>query len=523
MALRRLALVFPGQGSQRVGMGKDLLETWPRVVGDVLDEASEATKLRLRRLMTEGPADEPHAHARGSAGAAVHVGGGSARPAARDGAAARALCAGPFAGRVLGAGGGRFHRLRRCCAPRASPRLGHAASGGAWSRGHGRSDARASGGCRGAVPRGRSEHREGLPGGQLQLQQADGDQRRRRGRGRCHQPGQGHQEGSACSAAGCSGGVERRGGGDGQDARADRAGAGAAGGARCALERRRRLLRRQGRGPLPGTGRGRCARWPHPAANRQERRAGHELRHDGRDQGVPERAAARESAQSSRPRRGEDKNSVSLSLSHSLLLVLERRRLADLAGLEREARARGAAVAPLDHLRTCARSERLLPALPGEDLRVRLGRVGEAQVEHDGAAQHAHVSRVLPALALEHVRALSNRRERERERVTQDSSGPVRPGGQRKELEKEGSTHVVGQHGRLRHVRVGLGVGGEAAAGAASNGGQHRGEVALVSRDIVRRSGANAGQFYRDVRLDEKKVAHYGPGPPAQNMATARR
>ncbi|EGZ07074.1 hypothetical protein PHYSODRAFT_348396 [Phytophthora sojae] len=58
MALRRLALVFPGQGSQRVGMGKDLLEKWPRLVGDVLEEASEATKLSLRRRMTEGPADE---------------------------------------------------------------------------------------------------------------------------------------------------------------------------------------------------------------------------------------------------------------------------------------------------------------------------------------------------------------------------------------------------------------------------------------------------------------------------------
>ncbi|KAI9979551.1 hypothetical protein PInf_029017 [Phytophthora infestans] len=58
MALRRLALVFPGQGSQRVGMGKDLLADWPRIVGDVLEEASEATGLSLRRRMMEGPADE---------------------------------------------------------------------------------------------------------------------------------------------------------------------------------------------------------------------------------------------------------------------------------------------------------------------------------------------------------------------------------------------------------------------------------------------------------------------------------
>ncbi|KAK1942187.1 Malonyl CoA-acyl carrier protein transacylase [Phytophthora citrophthora] len=58
MALRRLALVFPGQGSQRVGMGKDLLADWPRIVGDVLEEASEATGLSLQRRMTEGPGEE---------------------------------------------------------------------------------------------------------------------------------------------------------------------------------------------------------------------------------------------------------------------------------------------------------------------------------------------------------------------------------------------------------------------------------------------------------------------------------
>lgn len=58
MTRRRLALVFPGQGSQRVGMGKDLLSDWPRIVSEVLDEASEATGLSLRRRMTEGPAHE---------------------------------------------------------------------------------------------------------------------------------------------------------------------------------------------------------------------------------------------------------------------------------------------------------------------------------------------------------------------------------------------------------------------------------------------------------------------------------
>ncbi|TMW59487.1 hypothetical protein Poli38472_004556 [Pythium oligandrum] len=51
------ALVFPGQGSQRVGMAKDLLENW-RVAGDVLEEASEAIQFNLHKLMTDGPQDE---------------------------------------------------------------------------------------------------------------------------------------------------------------------------------------------------------------------------------------------------------------------------------------------------------------------------------------------------------------------------------------------------------------------------------------------------------------------------------
>ncbi|RLN65535.1 hypothetical protein BBJ28_00013996 [Nothophytophthora sp. Chile5] len=57
-AMRRLALVFPGQGSQRVGMGKDLLANWPRVAGDVLEEASEAAGLNLRARMLDGPAEQ---------------------------------------------------------------------------------------------------------------------------------------------------------------------------------------------------------------------------------------------------------------------------------------------------------------------------------------------------------------------------------------------------------------------------------------------------------------------------------
>ena len=52
----RLALVFPGQGAQFVGMGQALLEAEP-AARRVLEEASLAAELDLDRLVREGPAD----------------------------------------------------------------------------------------------------------------------------------------------------------------------------------------------------------------------------------------------------------------------------------------------------------------------------------------------------------------------------------------------------------------------------------------------------------------------------------
>lgn len=48
------AFVFPGQGSQFVGMGKDLAEAFP-VARDVFQEVDEALGQNLSRLMFEGP------------------------------------------------------------------------------------------------------------------------------------------------------------------------------------------------------------------------------------------------------------------------------------------------------------------------------------------------------------------------------------------------------------------------------------------------------------------------------------
>jgi [acyl-carrier-protein] S-malonyltransferase len=51
------AFVFPGQGSQTVGMGKELAEAFP-VARQLFDEADALFGFALSKLMWEGPADE---------------------------------------------------------------------------------------------------------------------------------------------------------------------------------------------------------------------------------------------------------------------------------------------------------------------------------------------------------------------------------------------------------------------------------------------------------------------------------
>ncbi|TQV80682.1 ACP S-malonyltransferase [Denitrobaculum tricleocarpae] len=51
------AFVFPGQGSQAVGMGKDLAEAFP-VAREVFEEVDDALGQHLAKLMFEGPIEE---------------------------------------------------------------------------------------------------------------------------------------------------------------------------------------------------------------------------------------------------------------------------------------------------------------------------------------------------------------------------------------------------------------------------------------------------------------------------------
>src|ERR1700687_5735203 len=53
----RIAFLFPGQGSQTVGMGKDLAEKYP-VARQTFEEADDALGYKLSQLCFEGPEDQ---------------------------------------------------------------------------------------------------------------------------------------------------------------------------------------------------------------------------------------------------------------------------------------------------------------------------------------------------------------------------------------------------------------------------------------------------------------------------------
>src|ERR1041385_6839386 len=55
--MTRIAVVFPGQGSQTVGMGRDFYDRYPRARG-VFEEADRALKEPLSKLCFEGPSEE---------------------------------------------------------------------------------------------------------------------------------------------------------------------------------------------------------------------------------------------------------------------------------------------------------------------------------------------------------------------------------------------------------------------------------------------------------------------------------
>src|SRR5438034_11189185 len=57
MTSHQLAFLFPGQGSQTIGMGKDLAEKFP-VARQTFEEADDALVYELSKLCFEGPEDQ---------------------------------------------------------------------------------------------------------------------------------------------------------------------------------------------------------------------------------------------------------------------------------------------------------------------------------------------------------------------------------------------------------------------------------------------------------------------------------
>src|SRR3954462_8234333 len=57
MAQTSIAFLFPGQGSQAVGMGKDLFEKYP-VARQTFEEADSALGYSLSQLCFEGPEEK---------------------------------------------------------------------------------------------------------------------------------------------------------------------------------------------------------------------------------------------------------------------------------------------------------------------------------------------------------------------------------------------------------------------------------------------------------------------------------
>jgi [acyl-carrier-protein] S-malonyltransferase len=53
----KIALIFPGQGSQSVGMGKELAEKYPEA-RQTFEEADAALGYNLSQLCFEGPEDQ---------------------------------------------------------------------------------------------------------------------------------------------------------------------------------------------------------------------------------------------------------------------------------------------------------------------------------------------------------------------------------------------------------------------------------------------------------------------------------
>ena len=69
--MEKVAYIFPGQGAQYVGMGKELYEAYPEAK-DIFDKANEILKFDLKKICFEGPQEELTATSNSQVAILVH-------------------------------------------------------------------------------------------------------------------------------------------------------------------------------------------------------------------------------------------------------------------------------------------------------------------------------------------------------------------------------------------------------------------------------------------------------------------
>ena len=141
---------FPGQGSQAVGMGKELAEKYP-VARQTFEEADEALGYKLSQLCFEGP--EEKLRMTEITQPAILTASVAAWRVLREKGVKPELCRRTQSGRILRPCGGGDAQFLRCGAHRAQPRQIYAGSGSGGSGRHGCDSGDGSGEGHGAFAR----------------------------------------------------------------------------------------------------------------------------------------------------------------------------------------------------------------------------------------------------------------------------------------------------------------------------------------------------------------------------------
>ena len=145
-----IAFLFPGQGSQAVGMGKELAEKYP-VAQQTFDEADEALGYKLSQLCFEGP--EEKLRLTEITQPAILTASVAALRVLREKGVSPSFVAGHSLGEYsahVAAGTMRFRGCRSHC---AQPRKVYAGSRSRGRRCHGRDSRNGSRECHGSVQR----------------------------------------------------------------------------------------------------------------------------------------------------------------------------------------------------------------------------------------------------------------------------------------------------------------------------------------------------------------------------------